>query len=388
MAPEVQALLLAPDIPFPPNRGGRADVWRRAQALRETGCSVIVAYPGEPPSERAMAAADAHGISLLAFERQGTVSAIWSWVSTRGDMPLFMHRRMPTASAAQRLLPALRKAGVNVVVCEGPWLWNLGRVLSMELQCRLVYRSHNIEHRYMNRQAQLEKSLFRKALMWLSFAGLESYERHCIAQSHMLLDISADDLAYWGHPKGRWLPPLPVSTRNSHGQRQGGVVFVGNLRTPNNIAGVRLLLAEVLPRVRQACPSLPFFVVGSLPSEELEREIEKAGAVLRKDVAEPMEWMRGADCLVNPVMDGSGVQLKMLDMLQTDRPVVTFAQGVRGLPREVAGVVNVVANADEMARTIVRWADQGFPDVSDRRAVRTAFNARAFGVALMEAIAA
>jgi hypothetical protein len=87
-------------------------------------------------------------------------------------------------------------------------------------------------------------------------------------------------------------------------------------------------------------------------------------------------------------MDGSGVQLKMLDMLQTDRPVVTFAQGVRGLPREVAGVVNVVANADEMARTIVRWADQGFPDVSDRRAVRTAFNARAFGVALMEAIAA
>jgi len=101
-----------------------------------------------------------------------------------------------------------------------------------------------------------------------------------------------------------------------------------------------------------------------------------------------MDWLRGADCIVNPVMDGSGVQLKMLDMLQTDRPVVSFAQGVRGLPSQVAKVVNVVTDAEEMARTILRLHVQGFPSVSDRTAVRAAFSVCAFRDALVEAVTA
>jgi hypothetical protein len=129
-------------------------------------------------------------------------------------------------------------------------------------------------------------------------------------------------------------------------------------------------------------------VVGSSPSADLEREIAQAGAQLFKDVDEPMEWLRGADCIVNPVMDGSGVQLKMLDMLQTDRPVVSFAQGVRGLPAEVAQVVEVVPNAAEMARTIVRLHSLGFPPATDRAAVRAAFAVSAFRDALFEAVTA
>lgn len=388
MPSDIHALLLAPDIPFPPNRGGRADVWRRAVALRSAGSEVSVAFPGEPPDTAATAAARDQGIRLVAFARQSEIGAVSRWALVAGGMPLFVHRRMPTTTGFRALLEDLKATGVNVVVSEGPWLWELGRRLAAEFDCPLVYRSHNIEHRYMKRQAQLERSRFKRAWMSVSFAGLERFERRCIRRSDMLLDISADDLGFWGHPMGRWLPPLPSTSTDLGGPRHGGVVFIGNLRTPNNIAGLRLLLGDVMPRVRLACPSLAFFVVGSSPSARLEHEIEQAGAKLFKNVDEPMDWMRGADCLVNPVMDGSGVQLKMLDMLQTDRPVVTFAQGVRGLPPDVAKVVEVVTDAAEMARAILRLQVQGFPSSSNRAGVRAAFSVLAFRNALAEALSA
>jgi hypothetical protein len=385
-ATDISALLLAPDIPFPPNRGGRADVWRRAEALRATNCEVAVAYPGEPPSSDGEVAAQQRGIRLIAFDRGSLFAAVLSWVLRPGRPPFFMVRRAPSATAYKALLSESRAKRVNVVVSEGPWLWELSYRLSRDLGCRLVYRSHNIEHRYMKRQAQLERSLLVKARMLVSLAGLERFERNCISQSDVLLDISADDLSYWGHPKARWLPPLASRTGSTGAPRRGGVVFVGNLRTPNNVSGLRLLLKEVMPRVRDVCPALCFFVVGSSPPAELERDIEQAGAQLFKDVAEPMDWLHGADCIVNPVMYGSGVQLKMLDMLQTDRPVVTFAQGVRGLPSEVARVVDVVPDAAAMAQAILDWHARGFPRAPDRSLVRSAFSVSAFRDALMEAV--
>ena len=41
-------VVLAPDIPWPANRGGRADVWRRIQALRAQGAAVFLIHLHEP----------------------------------------------------------------------------------------------------------------------------------------------------------------------------------------------------------------------------------------------------------------------------------------------------------------------------------------------------
>jgi polysaccharide biosynthesis protein PslH len=53
------------------------------------------------------------------------------------------------------------------------------------------------------------------------------------------------------------------------------------------------------------------------------------GVELCADVPDPTIYLFGAKVLVNPVMTGSGVQVKMLDMLMTDAPIVTASQGTR-----------------------------------------------------------
>jgi hypothetical protein len=381
-------LLLAPVLPFPPDRGGKADVWRRALALRTCGATVLIACPraDENSDRAAVEAAAREGIDLVLFDRVSIGEALTHWLRAVGSgLPLFSARRLPAAAACRQLSARARELGINVVVSEGPWLWPLAKRIGQTLDCPLVYRSHNIEAAYMRRQRELERSWRMRLSMKVNFFGLDRFERQAIANADLLLDISADDLGHWRHPHGRCLPPIPAPAVDpALAERTDGVVFLGNLRAPNNLAGLRMLLDEVLPAVRRKAPELSFHVVGSSPDAQTEQWIRSTGAQLHKDVANPLAWLLGAGCIVNPVRDGSGVQLKTLDMLQTDRPIVTFAQGLRGLPPKVRDTVKVVSSPAELTESILRLHRQGFPPAPGRAQVRELFDGRAFFTMLCE----
>jgi hypothetical protein len=205
--------------------------------------------------------------------------------------------------------------------------------------------------------------------MKVNFFGLDRFERQAIANADLLLDISADDLGHWRHPHGRCLPPIPAPAVDpALAERTDGVVFLGNLRAPNNLAGLRMLLDEVLPAVRRKAPELSFHVVGSSPDAQTEQWIRSTGAQLHKDVANPLAWLLGAGCIVNPVRDGSGVQLKTLDML----------------PPKVRDTVKVVSSPAELTESILSLHRQGFPPAPGRAQVRELFDGRAFFTMLCE----
>lgn len=384
----VSVLMVAPGVPYPPNRGGKADIWRRAVALRKCGASVLLVCPraDEVTSKLAEAAAAEVGVELIQYSRAPAIAGVVAWIKSFASIPLFTARRLPDEDTREQLAAHARTAAVDVVVSEGPWLWPLAKSISVKIGCPLVYRSHNVEWAYMRRQRELERSVKARAAMFVSFLSLKRFEQQAVASSNVLLDISADDLATWRHPHAHCLPPIPAP-RLAPGlaERTSGILFLGNLMSPNNLAGLKFLLEEVLPAVRRQVPELKCNVVGSGPSVQTERWIAASGATLHKDVADPMAWAAGSDCIVNPVQDGSGVQLKTLDMLQTDRPIVTFDQGLRGLPSLVRSSVRVVKNGDEMVTAILELHKQGFPAVAERDAVRKLFDDQAFFKALCEA---
>jgi polysaccharide biosynthesis protein PslH len=374
-------LVIAPGLPYPPDRGGKADIWRRAVALSKCGATVLLACPraDEKTNQLAADAATKAGIELFLFDRASPGQALGRWLMAAAALPLFSARRLPSDATRSRLLERARALSVNVVVSEGPWLWPLAKSAARDLRCPLVYRSHNIEFAYMRRQRELEQSASARMGMSISFLGLERFERRAIAESDLLLDISADDLRSWQHPRGRCLPPIPGSPVEATAvQQTQGVLFLGNLMSPNNLAGLKLLLDDVLPQVRRQVPDLQCHVVGSGPDAQTERWIAAAGASLHKDVPDPMAWAAGAGCIVNPVRDGSGVQLKTLDMLQTDRPIISFDQGLRGLPAQVRSTVQVVKTPEELVAAILELHRQGFPPATGRQQVRELFDDRAF----------
>ncbi len=386
--------VLAPDLPYPPNRGGRADVWRRILALRALGHQLMLVCLVEPDGHPlAPAAADLAAVDAVVAQRFSFPMRRSAWRTLRQlamawHTPWHAATRVPSAAEQRQLQVQLDDFAPDLLWLDGPWFGPVVLSALQRGQARLAYRSHNIEHQYLARQAAVALR-WRDRLAWRAACwGLARLERRLMDRADAVYDISVDDLAFWqkqGVQRLHWLPPLPEQVLAGAlvpDSIPGEVVFVGNLATPNNVRGVQFLLCEVMPLLRARRPGTAVSIVGSHPGAEVRAWAVQAGAVLHADVAEPMRHMHGAAVLVNPVMTGSGVQLKMLDMLMTDRPIVTTTQGTRGLPAEAVALLQVADTADDFAAAVAGALSCSAIDVLTRSRVRQQFGVDGLGTAL------
>lgn len=389
--------VFAPDCPYPPDRGGRADVWRRLLALGLGGHELMLVHLFEPsgplaPKPQDLAAMDGRLARRFAFPiKRGRWRTVRQLAASPW-LPWHAATRVPDGDELARLDEALRDFAPDLLLLEGPWFGEMVRRTAKLLSVPYVYRSHNIEHRYLRGQARAARH-WRDRIAWrLACIGLERYELALMREARHVLDISQEDRAFWAARgvTGSWLPPLPEQAfRDRPVQVQpSDLLFLGNLRTPNNIQGLRWLVAEVLPLLRARRPDVCLTVVGSRPSPELVAELNaQPGVRLRADQPDVLPWLFGARVLVNPVATGSGVQLKTLDMLMTDAPIVSRAQGLSGLPDSFAALLRIAETPAAFADAA--WAALQEPVAVDpaRVAARTMFMPAGVNEALQTVVA-
>ncbi len=389
----MRVLVLSPDTPYPPTRGGRVDIWRRLLALKAMGHQVMLLYPVDTSTFSVKSPDEARVLSatvdaVLSFPMERSLLATAKRLLGLGRLPWHAATRAPAPALAAALGAAVDRFAPDVLVLEGPWLGELAKTFLAAGGRRLLYRSHNIEHQYLWRQAMVAQR-WRDGLAWrLACMGLKRYELDLMRRAHTVLDISADDMRFWqalGVRHTTWLPPLPEAAgADADGTRPSDILFLGNLSTPNNVAGVRFLLDEVMPLVHRQLQDLRVTIVGSNPSPSLSAYLACFPFVdLLCNVDKPSRFLRGAAVLVNPVRSGSGVQLKMLDMLMTDCPIVTCSQGVRGLPASIAALVEVHDDATAFADAVCAAVRQPSVDVPLRVHAREMFSAHALQAALV-----
>jgi glycosyltransferase involved in cell wall biosynthesis len=109
-------------------------------------------------------------------------------------------------------------------------------------------------------------------------------------------------------------------------------VSIGNFRHPPNWDSVRLLHAELWPRLRALCPGAELHLYGAYPSREALR-FDAPGAGLRvlgvtSDAVATLSRYR---VLLAPLRFGAGVKGKILDAWAAGTPVVTTSIGAEGM---------------------------------------------------------
>jgi hypothetical protein len=388
-------VVLSPDIPYPPNRGGRADIWRRIEAFRALGHRVALVYlydpvPHGPPSEAVLAKIGEVVEVREGFPIQRGLGRTLRQLAGSRRVPWHAATRVPGPAERTRIVASLRAFAPQLLWLDGPWFGELARDLAREFSIPYAYRSANIEFQYLRGQARVAARA-RDRLAWrLACVGLERYELDLMRGARAVLDISMDDLAYWqgrGVERLRWLPPLPQhDAATATGEAvPSDLLFIGNLRTPNNLQGLRWLVDEVMPRVRSRGAPLTLTVVGSQPDASVRDWLAaRAEVATRFDVPDTQPHRDGARVLVNPVGVGSGVQVKMLDMLMTDTPLVTRAQGLRGLPASFRALADVADTPDAFADAIVRQWHVPVVDREARARARALFSDIRLGEILAE----
>ncbi len=391
----MRVLVCAFAYPNPPRGGGRADVWRRIQAFVRLGHQVMLVNSYDPRGAQLPSAGDLADTDRVVSQRvsipvKGGLLRTVRQLAGMRRVPWHAATRVPDAAEMAEIDEKVADFGPDLIWLDGPWFGELGLRLQAQLDLPIAYRSHNVEHQYLRKQASAATHP-RDRIAWrLACVGLLDYQLKLMAAADQVLDISLDDMAQWRHAgveNLRWLPPLPqlALTEPPEDRIPGDVVFTGGLRTPNNAGGVRWFVREVLPRLRELHPGVVVRIVGSHPGPDLAQELAAVPEVRTHfDVPEVTPYQFGARVLINPVAVGSGVQLKMLDMLMTDAPIVTRTQGLSGLPRDIRAAFEVADDPDAFAAAVARELSEPAIDRATRDHARRTFGVESLAAALAD----
>lgn len=374
------------ETPVPTDSGGRVDVARRLRALREAGHeTAVLTWHNEARDGAWTAAAQAQlaglcstqQVSMIrrsALESLRRLAHLWHW-------PSHVASRWVTTDKAAVLAWA-RRFAPEVLVLDGLYGVAVVRWLAAQLGVPWVYRSHNIEHRYMRYQRQAAAGLGARLRVGANLLGLRRVEEKAVRDAAAVYDISVADAAFWRERCGREVHGLPtvVDADFEASMRAAAVLpaawdiaYFGNLNTPNNVEAVRWLLTQVLPRLPQT--QWRVALAGSRPSETVRRLAAADRRVtLLADPPSIPAIAGAARVLVNPVQGGSGVNLKSVEMLFSAAHLVSTPAGVQGLPADAAACFAVHAEAAAFAQAVARALEGGLPaDVTARAHARAPF---------------
>lgn len=370
------------DFPYPPNRGGRADIWRKIVAFRKLGHRVFLVCwrhdsSSHPISEKHIAEVRQQTDGLAMFPiRRGMVGFAYR-LARLPQLPSHVSSRVLTTEQRKKLHLSLKDFAPDILWTEGPYPAEEA-LLSRKVapQARFIYRSHNIEHQYMQKQSQVSLGLRNKFTLRLACIGLKKFEKKAMCSAEKVFDVSVDDIDIWKNEEGvqhsQWLAPLTESSLKDDFDRHEpihdiDVVFLGNLTTPNNVDGVLWLMNDIYPKVQLLRPGTSFGIAGSSPDMRI-KDLFCSGkhkyATLFEDVPSAIDMYRRGRVLVNPVRIGSGIHLKAIEMLCMPAVLVSAQQGTLGMPPEVKCLFRISNDSDEFAQLIVDGLNEVFDEIS------------------------
>ena len=354
------------DLPYPPRYGHKVDQYYRWKGFAERGWRLrLICWrsPNDPPYAEADIAALASvfesieilpiGHDACSFARRAALLPFY---------PSHVASRIPPAGKMRVLEADARAFAPEAIVLDGIYGSVVGRRLARTCDVPIILRGHNIEHRYFAQQARLATTPREKLATNLARLGLRRWEERITREADWSFQISADDVNWWrakGVERVSWAPT--VYPGPDHGTlilpaaRAFDVAYIGNMRLPNNLAGLAWFVRRVLPELRRLRPSTSLCFAGANPSDDARKLFADAPEVtLVPDAPSADDILANGRVLVNPILSGSGVNVKSIDMLRYDAPIVTTSTGVQGFPPAIRGEFMVCDDAAGFAAAIVQ----------------------------------
>ncbi|MBD5553078.1 MAG: glycosyltransferase family 4 protein [Desulfovibrio sp.] len=232
-------------------------------------------------------------------------------------------------------------ADSDCAVLSHPWLFYALQKAAPDLP--LLYDAHNVEQ-------ALKKDMFGADALAAETAAAES---SLCAQAEAVFVCSREDAAAFAaagvSPEKLHLLPHgcePGVSREGRRELRRRLayptapiaLFIGSGHRPNQDAALAIM--ELAPQL----PGLQFLLAGTVSTQHAVRAAARPANVhLLGEIGERSKnvLLQAADIALNPVISGSGVNLKSLEYLACGIPLVTTPFGLRGLSGDFAPVAHV-----------------------------------------------
>jgi len=228
--------------------------------------------------------------------------------------------------------------------------YHIGAFIASKNEAPLVLVMHNVEWQYV------------KSLGSLWHLPLRIFENWILKRVDAVITISPRDYDYAAKHASRrvfYIPPQPDKhlfspdgARYDYGIDRFNVVFYGSLDRYQNRVALTFIAKELVPALARERSNGAFkvhvFGSGKAPEDLLSGTgINFIGAV-----SDPGLYIRGADAIIIPIKNASGVKLRAVESLACGKPVVATPEAVQGLPEDLRAMTYVASTADEFVEAL------------------------------------
>ena len=351
-------LFLTPELPYPPQSGGKLKSMKLLEALSEN-FDVTLASPLklEDTTHRGAFAARSpcreHVHRELHIPRSG-INLARSYLARK---PLNVYRSFQRELAHD--VTALASEHDVIFIDH----YEAAAYLPEEFSGTVIYHAHNAYHQIWRRYAQLPGNPLQRLAALVESYRVRSAELRIAQRADLVLaapndaelliaaGVDANRIAHTYHLGDDAQLELPDLTFHGCDMR---LLFVGLLAWEANVQGLLWFLKEVWPKLRQAEPDLAFDIVGKNPDPRLLELTSSLTGVRLLGFVEDLDTVyRTARVSVAPLLFGSGMKVKVLDAMARGLPIVTTPVGAEGLDYRNHEHLAVAETADGMASAIL-----------------------------------
>ena len=229
-------------------------------------------------------------------------------------------------------------------VWRGP-LWYEAQDVEVDMKSAILKNQEQGSY-WTDKTRQIEENCCRASEKILTCSDKDGQRlMQLYAQSGDKMLTVPNGVAMSGYNKHKKRPPAMAAQRLV-------VLFMGSWHGPNIEA------VEQLIQIAQQCPEADFLILGSVcrhpVCKTLAKNMRSLGMVSEE---EKNLYLQCADLAVNPILSGSGTNLKMLDYSASLLPVLTTPFGLRGLTF-IAEKELLCAEIEQFAEIINRFASK------------------------------
>ncbi len=333
-------LIITNKVPFPPKDGGAIATSNLAKGLAASGqnVSMLAMNTRKHYIDNVLIDKDMHaGIQLESLYVDNRVK----WIPLISNL-LFSRKpyiavRFESRKFANKLRDIIVEREFDIVQLETPYLLYYVPLIRRYSGARISYRANNVEYVIWERLARKSRNPLKKYYLAILAARIKKQETRFLKELDLILPISEGDrlilegfaakkpihLTPFGLDSSRYSPtPVP---------EQSTVVFIGALDWLPNIQGLIWFVEKVWERIVNRVPEAQLIIAGRNPQISSELFVNKKQVTFLGEVEDSRELIRSGRILIVPLFSGSGVRVKILEILALNRPLVSTSVGAEGL---------------------------------------------------------
>ena len=367
----MKILQIASKVPYPVNDGGRGGIFNITHQFLKGGAEVHFAAPR-------VNANDADGFSklvalhLLDVDPTNRVTGALRNLMT--EQPYNTAKYYSDASLRQ-LQEIVRQHRFDIIHVDSLHMAAYGIALGRLFGIPISLREHNVDSEIMRHFKEQTRNPLLRWYADIQLQKLVRYEAATVQKFGMVVPISEIDkekLARRAHAMKATVIPAGVDThalRFQPGAAPTNVVFLTNYDWLPNRDSVQYYLQEIHPKLNRTSPLVKTIFVG----KETDRIKLPFGldSVEARGFVDDLNDLPGLGRVaVVPLRIGSGIRIKILELMALGMPIVSTSLGVEGIDARDGEHIVIVDEPQAFADAVASLLD------SPEECIRIGTNAR------------